>query len=197
MTTAVLLVLLGVLSRVLPHPFNFSPFGALGLYSGARYPGVTGMGVPIAALVVSDLFLGWGGGHLAVHLSVYATFALIALAGRLARERRRPAFLALLSVASSFFFFLTTNFALWAGETFYPHTAAGLAACYSAGLPLLANTLVADLLGTGALFGLDALFRRRGRLAIGGTIAVALLVAGGDLFAQQPPSVAESVVVTA
>ena len=38
MTTAVLLVLLGALSRLLPHPPNFVPLGALALYSGARLP---------------------------------------------------------------------------------------------------------------------------------------------------------------
>jgi len=38
MTTAILLVLLGALSRLIPHPPNFVALGALALYSGARLP---------------------------------------------------------------------------------------------------------------------------------------------------------------
>ena len=39
MTTAVLLVLLGAFSRLLPHPPNFVALGALALFSGARCAG--------------------------------------------------------------------------------------------------------------------------------------------------------------
>ncbi|MEJ7636633.1 MAG: DUF6580 family putative transport protein [Singulisphaera sp.] len=41
-----------------------------------------------------------------------------------------------------------------------PSTAAGLVACYVAALPFFGNTVVADLAGTAAFFGLGALVRQ-------------------------------------
>ncbi len=38
MPTAVALIVVGTLCRLIPHPPNFSPFGALSLYAGARLP---------------------------------------------------------------------------------------------------------------------------------------------------------------
>ena len=57
MTTAVLLVLLGALTRLLPHPPNFVALGALALYSGARLPRRVAVAVPLAAMALSDLAL--------------------------------------------------------------------------------------------------------------------------------------------
>src|SRR6266704_780265 len=56
-TTAVLLVLLGAFSRLLPHPPNFVALGAIGLYAGARLPRLWAWAVPIAAMLLSDLVL--------------------------------------------------------------------------------------------------------------------------------------------
>lgn len=42
---------------------------------------------------------------------------------------------------------------MWLTQALYPHTAAGLAACYLAALPFFANTLLATLLWVAALFG--------------------------------------------
>ena len=68
MTTAVLLVLLGALSRLLPHPPNFVALGALALYSGARLPRRWAWAVPLAAMALSDFFLDFGTGRKAVSL---------------------------------------------------------------------------------------------------------------------------------
>ncbi|HTD52302.1 MAG TPA: DUF6580 family putative transport protein, partial [Thermoanaerobaculia bacterium] len=90
MTTAVLLVLLGALTRLLPHPPNFVALGALALYSGARLPRRVAVAVPLAAMALSDLALDLGTGRRAislVRLTIYATFAAIVLAGRYARGR--------------------------------------------------------------------------------------------------------------
>jgi vitamin B12 transporter len=38
MTTAVSLILLGAFSRLIPHPYNFVPMGAIALFAGARLP---------------------------------------------------------------------------------------------------------------------------------------------------------------
>ena len=62
-------------------------------------------------------------------------------------------------LASSTSFFVLSNFAVWAGSGMYPHTAAGLAACYVAAIPFYANDVMSTAVTAGALFGLPALAR--------------------------------------
>lgn len=202
MTTAVLLVLLGAFSRLIPHPYNFVPMGAIALFAGARLPRRHALWVPLAALALSDVVIDLGTGRRALTLvraAVYGSFVVIALLGRRASGRTRPLALAGLSVSSSVFFFVVTNFAVWAGMGTYPPTAAGLALCYEAAIPWFWNTLAADLLGTAVFFGVEALFRRsRGPALTAAAAGLAVLVAGvGVAPAQTLPTASESVVVTA
>src|SRR5262249_288436 len=149
MTTAVLLVLLGALSRLLPHPPNFVAMGAVALYAGARLPRRHGLWIPLAAMALSDLLIDFGTNRSLVgpgRLSVSGSFTAIALLGRFAGRGAWAPRLAGLSAAGSVLFFLVTNFANWAEFTTYPPTARGLLACYIAGLPYFWNTLAADLL---------------------------------------------------
>jgi hypothetical protein len=163
---AACLVVLGAFSRLIPHPPNAVAIGALALYAGARLPRGWGLLVPLAAMLGSDLILDRG---LAVasldpiRLTSYGTLAAVALLSSLRRGPVAPTGRVAQSLAASSLFFLTTNLAVWAapllsGTTpYYPPTPAGLAACYVAALPFFGNALLADLAGTAALFGLDAL----------------------------------------
>jgi vitamin B12 transporter len=209
MTTAILLVLLGALSRLVPHPPNLVPLGALAIYSGARLPGRWSYFVPLAAMALSDVFLDFGTGRSVlspVRLAIYGTFALLTFLGRFARGEKgtdpffpRPGRLAALSITASVVFFATSNLAVWAAGSLYPRTIAGLALCYAAAVPFFWNTLVADLAGCAAFFGLDALSRRqRGPAALRISVGAAVvLVLGSIALAQAPPPVSDSVVVTA
>lgn len=205
MTTAVLLILLGTLSRLLPHPPNFVALGALALYAGARLPRRYAVAAPLAAMALSDLFLDFGSGRAVFsvsRLTIYATFAAIALAGRLLSGRSSPGRLLLFSVAASALFFLTSNFAVWARGALYPSTLAGFLLCYAAAVPFFWNTLLADIAGTAVFFGLDSLARRaRARQILrSGAIAAlapALLLLPSPAVGQAPPPVSDSVVVTA
>ena len=200
MTTAVLLVLLGAFSRLIPHPPNFAALGAVALYSGARLPRGRAFLIPLVAMALSDLVIDFGTGRAVlspVRFAVYGSFCSIVLLGRAASGPVRPGRLAALSLASSCLFYLVTNFANWMQSSLYPKTAAGLAACYVAAIPWFWNTLAGDLVGTAALFGLDALARRFGR----GRAAITLCLAAGLLAwphrAQAQVPVSENVIVTA
>jgi vitamin B12 transporter len=213
MTTAILLVLLGSLSRLLPHPPNFVAMGALALYSGARLPRRWAYVVPLGAMALSDVALDWATGRSVFTLlraAVYGSFAAIVLVGRFALAGRpaRPLRLASLSVGGSVLFYFVTNFANWLEFDTYPATAAGLALCYAAAIPWFWNTLAADLLGTAALFGLDALSVRQRRSAAMAALFFATVVgvASAQEVVSPPPTpapaptpapVAEQVVVTA
>jgi vitamin B12 transporter len=202
----VLLVLLGAFSRLIPHPPNFVALGALALFAGARLPIRWAWTVPVGALVLSDAVLDLGTGRAAfsaMRLTIYATFAVIVLAGRRLCERRRgdAGRLAAFSVGASLLFFLTSNFAEWIADPKYPKTPAGLALCFMAAIPFLWATLAADLLGTATLFGLEALSHREAsrRRNVRAYVTAFLIAAAGTVpvLAQQLPPASEEIVVTA
>ena len=139
-----------------------------------------------------------------MRITIYATFAAIVLAGRRLRERAGPGRLAAFSVGASVLFFVTSNFAEWVADPKYPKTPAGLALCFVAAIPFFWATLAADLLGTAALFGLDALVaprdaarraRSRRPLALAAFAAPALM--SGQQAPPQVPPASEDIVVTA
>jgi hypothetical protein len=164
--SAVLLVILGALSRLLPHVPNATAVAALALFSGARLPKKPwAYLLPLAAMALSDFFLDFGTGRgvlTPVRFAVYGSFVLAVLLGRRLQGRAGAGRTAAFALGSSVLFFAVTNFAVWASAAaIYPPTTAGLAACYAAALPFFRNEVVGTLAWTGVLFGLDALARRR------------------------------------
>ena len=152
------LILFAALCRALPHPFNVTPVGAIGLFAGAKLPGRIAWAVPLLALLAGDLFLGFY--DPVVMAGVYLGMALSALFGRwLLRRQRSLGRFAAAAGGASLTFFLVSNFGVWlaSGHGGYPHTWAGLLTCYAMGVPFLWRTLLGDGLYTFVLFGLDAL----------------------------------------
>ena len=150
--------------RLLPHPLNFAPIGAMALFGGAHIPRMGwALALPLGAMLLSDVALevttGWGFHRLMP--TVYGSFALIVGLGLLLRSRPGVLPVAAAAVGASLSFFIITNFAVWAQFDSYPHTAAGLAACYLAALPYLWNTLAGNLFYSAVLFGGFALTTRK------------------------------------
>ena len=143
--------------RLLPHPPNFTPIGAMALFSGAQFGRrPLAFVAPLGALLLSDAVLGF---HVWMPF-VYGSIALIVLIGWFALSRVSVLRLAGAAVASSVLFFAVTNFGIWMFGGTYPQTIAGLAACYLAAIPFFQNTLAGDLFYTGVLFGGFALLER-------------------------------------
>src|SRR5205085_6883173 len=124
--------------RLVPHPPNFTPIGAMAVFSGA-YLGRRWLAfvAPLAALLLSDLVLGFYHGQATVYFSV----ALIVMIGMAALRRRSAVRVGLYAIASSVLFFVITNFGMWLFSGFYPRTMAGLEACYIAAIPFFQNTV--------------------------------------------------------
>ena len=153
-----LLIALGAYARIAPHPWNFTPMMAIGLYAGARSAKLwMGVLVTLAALLASDAILGFYSGM----WYVYAASLIPVLLGWLAQQQpwRRVALVAASAIVSSISFFVITNAAVWATGNLYPHTWGGLSTCFMAAIPFYRNQVAGDALYTFALFGADALFR--------------------------------------
>jgi hypothetical protein len=148
---ASVLILAAAISRLLPHPPNMVPIAAMALAGGVYLNKRWGMIVPLAAMLVSDAFIGFHG----LMPYVYGSFAVMVFLGQWLKNHKSPTFVFGGSLASSVLFFLVTNFGVWfAGSgAFYPKTLAGLAECYVAAIPFFRNTLVGDLAYVAMLFG--------------------------------------------
>jgi hypothetical protein len=168
LATLVLIILGAALFRLMPHPPNVTPIAAMALFAGAYLPSRRlALIVPLAAMLLSDLLLGF---HNTMPF-VYAGMAMTVAVGLLLRGRPRvmPAIAA--SVAASIIFFLLTNFGAWATTGLYPQTVEGLSMAYTAGIPFFRNSLLGDLFFTALLFGgFQALERMRPSLRQGSVV---------------------------
>jgi hypothetical protein len=156
-STVAVLVFLAALSRILPHPFNFTPIGAIALFGAANFNRKSfSLMIPLAAMFLSDLFIG------SPSLPTYVSFLLISLFGLLYLREATFGRIVVSSLVASISFFLITNFFVWYGGTMYSQTWQGLVACYTAGLAfyqptffgnLFLNTVMGDFFYNAVLFG--------------------------------------------
>ena len=156
-TLILAMLVLAAILRIAPHPWNFTPIGAMALFSGAMVRDRRmAFLLAMVAMLVGDLFIGFN----KLSPLVYASFAVSVLIGRFLKENRAISRIAGASVLGSVQFFVVTNFGVWAFLNSYPHTATGLLACYMAGVPLFWNTVAGDAVYAALFFGGFALAER-------------------------------------
>jgi hypothetical protein len=144
------IILVAAALRIVVQIPNFSPVAGMALFAGAYLTRKAwAFAVPLAAMFVSDLALGFHADMPAVYLS----FVLVTALGFALRENRTGVRVGLASVAASVLFFVLTNLSVWWTGAMYTHDFEGLVACFVAAIPFFQNTAVSDLIATGALFG--------------------------------------------
>ncbi len=151
-------IVAAALLRLVPHPPNFTPIGAMALFSGA-YLGRRWLAfaAPLGALLLSDLILGFYDGM----LIQYAATALAVLVGMAILSRRQSALrIGGAALASAILFFAISNFGVWLSSGMYPRDLGGLGAAYVAAIPFFQNSLAGDLVFAALLFGGWALAER-------------------------------------
>jgi hypothetical protein len=164
------------LARLIEHPPNFAPIGAMALFAGAHIRNrALALIVPLAAMALSDLFLprdAWQ-----MHVTVYATFCATVGLGMLlrrchaslqVRDAALPSPSALsraikglasalwigsFALLASLLFFAVTNFVCWQVYPIYAKTPAGLLHCYQMAIPFFSHTVAGDLFYSLVLFG--------------------------------------------
>ena len=163
------LIVVAALSRLLPHPPNFSPVEAIALFGGAYFAARgAALLVPLLAMLVSDFALGLANGGIYLEYFTgagfwlqYACVALLVAMGFGLRGRVSGGRVLGWSLAGSVLFFAVTNFGAWLASPLYPKTAGGLGAAYLAGIPFFQWTVLGTLFYAALLFGGFALLRQR------------------------------------
>lgn len=146
-----LLIIIGVIFRFVPHPANFAPIAAIGLFSGCYLKKKWAFLLPIGAMLISDYFIGFYSWK--IMASVYLSFALIGLIGIAVKKHKNVYTVIGSSLGASVLFYLVTNFAVWAFGTMYAPNFAGLIQCYVAAIPFFRNTVMGDLFYVSVFFG--------------------------------------------
>jgi len=152
------LILIAAIARILPHPPNITPIAAMALFGGAYFNQKKfAYIVPIVAMFAADIFLGFHSTMFFVYGAFLATIGI----GFLLRSNKSVLSITGAAVGSSVLFFIVTNFGVWLSTGMYPMTISGLISCYVAAIPFFQNTLLGDLVFTGALFGTFEFLKQR------------------------------------
>ena len=131
------------LSRIIPHPPNFTPVIAMAVFMPYLTRNLSSaMVVPLLAMFVSDLYIGF-------HASMFWVYISILLATTLSHFtmsiKKTYVHLGSNALLSSTLFFVVTNFVVWMSGTMYPLTLDGLLLCYTMALPFFGNTIASAI----------------------------------------------------
>ena len=131
------------LSRLIPHPPNFTPILGMAVFSGAIINRrLIAYLIPLVAMLISDLYLGFHSGMPIIYFSL----ALCVLIGTFIEARVTILNFVLGISVGVIVFYLITNFAVWYGSGMYDYTFSGLITCYVMALPFLQNTIVSSMI---------------------------------------------------
>jgi len=159
----ILLIVLGVLCRFLPHPANFAPIGAMALFGGIYLPKKLAIGLPLIAMFASDIFIGFYSWP--IMLSVYLSFVLMAVIGLQVKKNKKFHTILSGTILGSLLFFLITNAMVWAAGTMYTKNLCGLLTSYYLAIPFFRNSLLGDLFYIGILVvGLESIYLKNKKL---------------------------------
>lgn len=155
-----LLIIAAACTRAFPllisHSWHFTAVGALAIFAGAKFDRRFAFIMPLAAMALSDLFIGNG-----FSLVVYGGFVAMVLCGFAIRRNQSPLNIGMASVLGAVVFFLITNFAFFYPVSAYPHNLGGIVASYIAGLPFINNMIAGNLVFGALMFGAFNLLERR------------------------------------
>ena len=152
-----LIIVLAAVTRLIPHPPNFTPIIAIGLFGGAYFQNRSlAILIPLAAMFLSDLLLGF---HGTVYW-VYGSLLLVITLGMFLINKVSMRNCAMAALSGSFLFFIITNFGVWITSSHYPKNVDGILTCYTLALPFFGNTLASSLFYSAVMFGGYELLKR-------------------------------------
>ncbi len=132
---------------------NFSPVMAMALFGGAMLNKKLAYVIPVAAMLLTDIYFGFHN----TMFAVYGSFLLTVLIGQKFVSNPNIKNVAASSVVSALLFFVVTNFAVWAMSGMYTLDFSGLVACYVAAIPFFKSTLASSMLFSAIIFGTYAI----------------------------------------
>jgi len=157
---AIMLIIIGVLTRLIPHSANFSPLVGIALFSGVYLNKKHAYLIPLAIYVLSDIIIGL---HSTI-LFTWGSILLIYYLGSKLRNHKTVGNIGLYTIVSSILFFVVTNFGVWL-LGWYGYSLEGFIRCFMLAIPFFRTSLLANFIYVGLLFGTYEYFLRKFKLA--------------------------------
>ena len=139
-----IILILVCVSRLIPHPYNFSPIGSIFLMSPIIFSNKKwALFISIIPLFISDILIGkliYNSKDIIYEgfIWVYFSYFLIWLYSTLNNQSQN---VLVKSVIGSLIFFFVTNAACWYGNTMYQQNIFGLIESFVFGIPFYWNTV--------------------------------------------------------
>ena len=140
----IFITLILVLSRIIPHPPNFTPILAGIIFLPFIKKDLAfSIIAPLAAMLISDLIIG-------MHSLMLWTYAPIIFLSCLTYYFNQDSILRIgtLAVVSPMVFFLVSNFGVWISGSSYTKDMPGLIECYFNAIPFYASSAISCFLFT-------------------------------------------------
>jgi hypothetical protein len=128
-------------SRLIPHPSNFTPILAAGVFAGFYFRNfILSIFIVISSMFIGDLVIGF-------HSTMIFTYSSLILAVAIGLLIKKFNFKEILfsGLSSSVIFFAVTNFGSWLTLEMYEKNFSGLLQSYFMGIPFFHNTLISTL----------------------------------------------------
>ncbi len=146
---SVILIIIAVISRLVPHGWNFTAIGAVAVISGFLISNrMLALLTVLGSLLISDLFLGFHN----TMIAVYFGYVLMALIGIFLAPNHKLSRIVATSFLASLTFFLVSNLGVWIEGQLYPRTQTGLINCFKMGIPFFKNEMLSTLILAPILF---------------------------------------------
>lgn len=147
---AILLVLVGAGSRLLHLPPNIAAVTGVTIFAGFAIRNVwLALLVPIAAMALADVVLGWYNEAVFTYVGMAAGVFL----ARALLHPLTPVRLIGTTFLASLVFFILSNLGVFVSG-YYGYSFEGLIACYVAAIPFWQNSLIADFTSTALVFAI-------------------------------------------
>jgi len=138
-----IIIAFAVAGRLLPHPANVAPVGAIAFFAGLYLPKRWALIAPLVVMFISDIFIGFYNPFMM--LFVYGGFVVMGYIGLRVRTHKTVINTIGGVVMGSSLFFLLTNWSVWAFGTMYTKTFSGLLQSYIMAIPFFRNSMIGDV----------------------------------------------------
>jgi hypothetical protein len=152
----IFVIFLGIFYRLIPHVPNFSPLYSISVFSSIlpieldnkfnKLLKYISFLIPLIILFITDLILGFYKGMIFNYLAFlsYSIFSYF-IFNRYSKLSKTILGL-VLSVGSSIYFFIISNFGVWLLTNMYSKDVAGFILCYINALPFLKNSIISSII---------------------------------------------------
>ena len=152
------LILILIISRLIPHPPNFTPIISVAIISSYFFKDkFLSILVLMISMILSDFLIGF---HKNIFF-VYLSLVTITLVFYNLREKINFKSMFLFGFFGSLIFYLISNFGVWILGTMYEKNFSGLLNCYIMAIPFFKNTFLSTLFFSYAVLVVDSLYRKK------------------------------------